>query len=663
MMSLQGPSDTLRSPPPLPPRPGGLRPSSPLPRPTSAQSSDFRDDERSSRLSPTIENDTVSDDEAGMSEQQLRQLYDDEEIERFLNLFSAYVTEVRLPETPETDLNPPGPLYSAASLSQLVLGDGSGEDTNSVNKSLESLHSESETIQLLKRSLAEEIAFRYVMPNLPSPRPRPPFTIGRLRLTTQRLYLAAEPVYLHFFDRMAKLATWKDRNKSLMYCTLFWTLWWYNLLLPALVMRIFCSLARRKLFPYPTLNELREHRQEIIRANEFGEQVSARLDTTSTFGMKEMWRLFKLFNKSKKNKVKAFAKDTGRDQATEGLETDEDDGALHEDTTVLENASDGKEATDLKRVALHSMNEVADLHERVRNIFIWRRPASSRIYAMAIFFIFVATLVLPAQYLSKLTYFVLGSFYWHIIPIIAALPAEDRARLPPAFSDVPTDADYAMELISQRVAAGLDITPLKSNKNKNKSSKQQHSRSRTLDLDSDVDSIRSIRTNHKQSKSEDGKAKAPIDWKKWGDRLAVGKALADGGKRLMIGKHNSESDFSTDSLASRAHIFSPGQFETITETHTYPAQHSSAPGLITVTNTTLFFTPIISQDPKLIVPLSSIKGVKKTGMLKGLNISWNETSTDGTKVQNEEKFLWVGDRDELFARLVSTEGGKRWLNV
>jgi hypothetical protein len=32
-------------------------------------------------------------------------------------------------------------------------------------------------------------------------------------------------------------------------------------------------------------------------------------------------------------------------------------------------------------------------------------------------------------------------------------------RLPPLLSDVPTDADYAMQLISQRVAAGQDILP------------------------------------------------------------------------------------------------------------------------------------------------------------------------------------------------------------
>jgi hypothetical protein len=88
-------------------------------------------------------------------------------------------------------------------------------------------------------------------------------------------------------------------------------------------------------------------------------------------------------------------------------------------------------------------------------------------------------------------------------------------RLPPAFNDIPTDADYAMELISQRVASGLDIKP--SALKKPKKPKPQN-----VETGGDV----SIKSQTEQK---------PIDWKKWGDRAALGKAWADDGKRLLTG--------------------------------------------------------------------------------------------------------------------------------
>lgn len=81
------------------------------------------------------------------------------------------------------------------------------------------------------------------------------------------------------------------------------------------------------------------------------------------------------------------------------------------------------------------------------SIFIWRNPAASRVYGgvsvhnsrnpgnnltvtslQVIFFLFLVTLLLPAKYIAKLVYFIGGLFFWHITPIIAALPPADRAR-------------------------------------------------------------------------------------------------------------------------------------------------------------------------------------------------------------------------------------------
>ena len=38
------------------------------------------------------------------------------------------------------------------------------------------------------------------------------------------------------------------------------------------------------------------------------------------------------------------------------------------------------------------------------------------------------TLILPARWLAKIVYFVLGFAFWHVPPILVALPAGDHRR-------------------------------------------------------------------------------------------------------------------------------------------------------------------------------------------------------------------------------------------
>lgn len=107
-------------------------------------------------------------------------------------------------------------------------------------------------------------------------------------------------------------------------------------------------------------------------------------------------------------------------------------------------------------------------------------------------------------------------------------------------------------------------------------------------------------------------------------------------------------------LAEKCHIL------TVELYLAFPAHGKAGPGLITVTSSTLYFTPLISASAIITIPFSDLRGIKKTGILKGLSIRWTET--EGASTEKEEKFMWVGDRDELFARLIGP-GGRRWLKV
>jgi hypothetical protein len=159
----------------------------------------------------------------------------------------------------------------------------------------------------------------------------------------------------------------------------FWVLWWYNLLLPSLFLRIFYALIRRKIFPYPTLQELRKRRKEVARANIFGEAVQARLTPSSPFGLRELWRIFKVFNKPKVDKAKV-AEHMGKGKATqdsnksskldENVERNKNrkpvGSAPAEIGIVLDDSEDGQQDKDVKRAFLQILGNIADFHERIK---------------------------------------------------------------------------------------------------------------------------------------------------------------------------------------------------------------------------------------------------------------------------------------------------------
>ncbi|KAJ3988572.1 hypothetical protein F5890DRAFT_383607 [Lentinula detonsa] len=561
--------------------------------------------------------DQIPDDE--LSEEKLRQLYDEEEISRFLQLFAAHVTEVQLPES-----------MPAATQGASVKMESTSEDETC---GLDMQHS---GVYENEQTLSQRIAFKYILPLLPPPPlPPPPFALGRLRLATQRLYLSIWPVYVPFFHHLAALCTWKHRSRSARYCMIFWMLWYYDLLLPTFFFRLLYALMRRRIFTYPTVTELRQRRKQVDKANELGEEISIRLSTTS-FGLTEMWRISRIFTKSKKSKAP-------KPNIAPGFPNTKVD-----DPTVLDDTEESQKETDMKRAILQAMNDIADLHERIKNIFIWRRPASSKVYGTALCCCCILTLFCPAQYIAKLVYFLGGVFFWHIIPILAALPPEDRARIPPAFQDAPTDAEFAMEVISQRIAAGLDINPPKVT---SKSSQTSSNGVSATIVTEDATTLSAPATPG-GSRNEKGK---DIDWKKWGERAAIGKAWVVDRK---IGQRS-------DNLASSATVSQPAPVPEVPlpsdETHVFPCQHTSSPGLLTLTRNVLFFNPIASTKTKVAIPLTDIRGVKKTGLLRGLTVKWIDLTNDEDK-HKEEVFPWVGGRDEIFARLIGTDV-KRWMKL
>ncbi|KAG2366518.1 hypothetical protein BDR07DRAFT_1395739 [Suillus spraguei] len=535
--------------------------------------------------------------EQDMSEACLRRLYDEEEIERYLLFFSAYVTEVRLPGKP-----PSSSLHLPQSSKPPPLPPRPFARRTSEQAEPPTLLPPATPPRSVDPSWSEQIAINYVLPALPPmPHPPPNFALKRLGLASQRFFLAVVPPYQTFFLSMANLALWKDPRRSGLCCAAFWGLWLYDLLLPALMFRVLWEMLSRKLLPYPTLESLQMRRKDSERAREFGDEIHERLSAPS-MGPKDIYQLFKSHKSAAKNKVKSLAKDAGALQTSLTGDSGEDEA-----TTVLDD--DTQEEQDIKRELLHLLNIVADIHERIKNFwdYFGMRLTPSKILAV----VTCCTLIIPAHYLAKLTYGGCGILFWHISPVLAALPPGALARLPNPLTDAPTDADYAIEIITQRIARGEEIKP--------------------------------PRKHRSSSAPDDG-----VNWKKWASRVAHGKSLLSEGKQRLASGQVNTVGLTLATLRDE-------------ETHTYPAHHTSAPGIITLTVTTVYFTTLVSQQAKIIIPRENLCGVKKTGLMKGLLISWVD-GEEGNEKEIEEKFHWVGNRDELFARLLGPDGA-RWMRI
>ncbi|KAJ8522580.1 hypothetical protein ONZ45_g871 [Pleurotus djamor] len=529
-------------------------------------------------MDPAIDDSpNCSEDPLGqLSEEELRELYDAEELRVFLDIFDSVVTEAHIPRAPS---------------------DSQRNDQTSVPSN--QLHSLSETIAFFLRG---------VLPDAP---PKPTFSVGRLKTTMQRFYLATFPIYSSLTPQLVSLAQWRDRRQSAAYCTLFWFLWYNNLLVPAMFLWGFLSLLTARVFPYPALEELRACQRRAAKAQQL-EDLSTRLSGSSSLGVDELRWIYRFLSNSR-SKIKLNSKAQRNNMSTTdrftspGLSVD-----LETEAPVsVDNLATDQELANPGHDLLLLLSSVADVFERVKNIFAWRRPSSSIFYAKILFFGFVTTMILPAQYLSKLVSFTLGFFFWHVVPVLSCLSASDCERIPPLFVDVPTDAEFALEVITNRVATGLPIT---------KPSQAPPKTSVTSDVGES--SIATLPSS------------ARINWKKWGGRVATGKTWV-GDKHRLLNPGSSSRPRIVDIpsiLFRETNCASP-------ETLTFPAQCAATPGLISLTRTSLSFTPISSANPSITVDIEDIYAVKKSGLLRGLSVSWRLT---GLSDEHAANFNWVG---------------------
>ncbi|PVG04805.1 hypothetical protein CPB86DRAFT_778098 [Serendipita vermifera] len=655
-----------------------------------------------------------------LSVDELRRSYEDEEVNRFLRVFARQVHSVQMPqelppsipgkddvvpsglavptkEEPEADsendeeewrleqdttTSIPAIISQTVSSPVAAVSNAASVVTDTTMQTAQTIKEQSTmTYTLLNeghwsgRSPTEYVAMEWIVPYLPRPhRKTYTFTFGGLQGTVTRLYLACQPLYAPFMLRMWSLMTWEYPRRSFLYCVLFWVLWFFDLLMPALFARLFFSLLRRRLMPYPTAMELIERRIATAQADIMGAEIRSYLDANISggVGLKDAWRVFRLATKNKKQKAKEFVEDT-TGNSVPGLMED----GLKED----ENS---------KRAALAIMEEIADFHERFANLCHWRDPEASMRYTIVLAVMVIVTLFTPVKYVVKGIYACGGAAFWFVPNLWMALPVEHRSRIPPPLGDVPTDAEYAMNIISQRVERGEPVLPSKKkdkkrNSNLNLNIDTKSTYSLTPSATKSATSLTSFTGENEETPSDEGREKGPMKKLKSKVKNVV---LVDQQKRQESLDENGEP----------------------LPEETFPAKYHAQMGMISLTPSALLFYPMMSSNAKVTIPLQDIRGVKKAGRMGGIRIKYavkdestslapitsnsprqsmddrgsilagltgkNAAATDavsinataipsalnGEPLEREEKFGWVSGRDVLFAKLVGW-GGRRWVKL
>ena len=253
--------------------------------------------------------------------------------------------------------------------------------------------------------------------------------------------------------------------------------------------------------------------------------------------------------------------------------------------------------------------DVADFHEKIKNLLLWRNPNASRRTSILLFGLVVfATLSSPALIL-KVFFFVCGFTFFALMPLQTLYPRYRRALNPLwwAVLGAPTDAQWAIQLLRSRHAryqAWLAQT-------KNSTMKYSGSMSPSMPPPSLGD------TRISQTQQRTGKSHLNIPT----DKASKGKAIAMDNRKL----------------------------------DSFLCQHYGVPGHLNVTPSHFYFSPLLVKGhaSKLYVTsLEEMEGLRKTHTTR-LGI-WDSHGLKITRHGKNTLYLSnMARRDEAFNLLLT----------
>lgn len=222
---------------------------------------------------------------------------------------------------------------------------------------------------------------------------------GLIRSHLERLYTIA-PFWEQLAFRIRRLYRWEDPKMTAAAAMIYFVLWYTNMIPTAFILMIMFFIMRFKYFP-PSESYLHDKVKMRMARGQAANTLSEKLRRRSRLDILNIYK---------------------RWVVTFGAPTQE------------------------------AMGLVADFHEKVKNLILWRNPAASRrtLILFGVLNLFVT--FAPSQWVSKAIFFVLGITFFCLLPLQSYFPSHRKALSPLwwATFGAPTDAQFAVQLLRKR---------------------------------------------------------------------------------------------------------------------------------------------------------------------------------------------------------------------
>lgn len=222
---------------------------------------------------------------------------------------------------------------------------------------------------------------------------------GKARSHLERLYLIA-PFWERLGFGIRRLYRWNDPRRTATAAMIYFILWWTDLLPTAFFLLFMFYILQFRFFP-PEASYLHEQVRARMARGVEADRLAERLRRRSRLDIFEIYRRF----------------------------------------TV-------KYGSAVQLAA----GDIADFHEKVKNLILWRNPPAT--WRTFTFFAVITVLVtfLPAYYILKAGFFFLGFTFFFLLPLQSHYPRYRRPLSPIwwALWGSPTDAQFAIQLLRRR---------------------------------------------------------------------------------------------------------------------------------------------------------------------------------------------------------------------
>jgi len=428
---------------------------------------------------------------------------------------------------------------------------------------------------------------RYCPNALRSSPTQAPVSMSQLKAQASRCYVAILPELWHFIsgNHLSNIYRWENPRRTAFYLFTYYLLWAMDMIPSFIVAYGLYLLINRQLNP-PTISQLR---QEVNQRHQLGQQTET-MESQGYFDMKggSVTKVVlgnsmvfagvalgsNLPDKGKLANGHGSSSSHTLPKKSDKAKSANDHGSSSSHT--LPKKSDYRGLYSFSR-SLYSdygqeiqimLADLADIGEKIRNLYLWRRPRACWRTSFMLVGILLYTMVISQKWLVKNFLGWLGIEFFFLLGFTDKHP-QFRKILNPIWLilyDIPTDSEFALQVLQERgkkTNESLLHNCKVTKRHHHHHSNFIHKKSKSVPSGTDrtkQDSADSSSVNHLPKQGDTTSSDRPVPfsprsisdvntWKRWSHKVAhSGSEVINLAKNIYAGEENSHSENKTNDL-------------------------------------------------------------------------------------------------------------------